>query len=413
MILLVAALVGLGLKAESDLPPEKDATAGLHAALTPVVTAGELVAIEAPPSDLRDRGDGLESADSAKVHFDRLRNDPTGVYQDVQKNFLTTLHADANLESFARHARARYESLILRHVPSPTLTRIETEHFTLVYPPDYDGIKQAVSVPTRRLTIHAVDRFGDARHLVAYFANYHKVDPRHGAVVFQINGHFGRNPSRQGLGMERRGGYVGAVLGKLALRGIPLITYDDHEVGESSRATGKENGQYRTLANLRMMDDALLIHFARVDGMGLSGGCERLYHFLVFHRCRLATAYLAGFLRPPWEDLYHWRTTGGKRGVDHDTFNETFYSSFQWADLVLVGIQRGVDVCLAPDVHDFKGKNVLKYEMLPAIRRYTDRVAIGGDDPDRDGISNSGRNLGHEYDLIDYVKFLEASRKDK
>ena len=147
--------------------------------------------------------------------------------------------------------------------------------------------------------------------------------------------------------------------------------------------------------------------------MGLSGGCERMYHFLMFHRCRLATAYLAGFFRPPWEDLHQWRTTGGKQGVDHDTFNETFYSSFQWADLVLVGIQRGVEVRLAPDVLDFRGKNVLKYEMLPAIRRYTDRVAIGGDDPDGDGISNSGRNLGHEYDLIDYVKFLEASRIGK
>lgn len=410
--LLVTALVGLGLNAEShDVPPEKKGmTPGLHEALTSVVTPGGFVSIEGPPSGFRDRGDGTESADSAKEYFDRLRNDPTGLYQEVQKNFLTTLHADADLESFSRHAQARYESLILRHVPSPTLTRIETEHFTLVYPPDYDANNEVVSVPTRRLTIHAVDRFGDARHLVAYFSNYDKVDPQHRSVVFQINGHFGRNPSRQGLGMEGRGGSAGAALGKLGLRGIPLITYDDHQVGESSPATGKENGQYRTLANLRMMDDSLLIHFARVDGMGLSGGCERLYHFLAFHRCRLATAYLAGFLRPPWLDLYHWRKTAGKRGVDHDTFNEVFYSSFQWTDLVLVGIHRGVKVRVAPDVRDFRGKNVLEYEMLPAIRRYTNRVAIGGDDPDSDGISNSGRNLGHEYDLIDYLKFLEASR---
>jgi hypothetical protein len=367
-------------------------TAGLHAALTAVVTAGETIPIGAPPSESRDRGDGLESADSVKDLFGGMRYDPTGVYQEVHKNFLTTLHADADLETFARHARARYEKLILRHVLSPTLTRIETEHFTLVYPPEYDGNKQAVSVPTRRLTIHAVDRFGDARYLVAYFANYEKVDPRYKSVVFQINGHYGRNPSRQGLGMERRGGFLGAALGKLALRGIALITYDDHGVGESSPATGRENGQYRTLANLRMMDDTLLVHFARVDGMGLSGGCECLYHFLVFHHCRLATAYLAGFFRPPWLDLYHWRTTGGKRGVDHDTFNAAFYTGFQWADLVLVGIQRGVDVRLAPDVNDFSGKNVLRYEMLPAIPRYTARIAIIGDDPDGDGISNSGRD---------------------
>ena len=386
---------------------------GFHAALTPVVTTGETIVIEGPPSELRDRGDGTESVESVKTQLDLLRNDSGGVYQEVHKNFLATRYANADLESFAGHARAQYESLIFCHVPAPELTGIDTEHFTLIYPPGYDGNQDAVSVPARRLTIHAVDRFENTRHLVGYFVNYDKVKAHDGAVVFQINGHFGRNPSRQGLGMERRGGYVGGALGKLALHGIPLITYDDHDVGESSRATGRENGQFRTLANLRMMDDALLVHFGRVDGMGLSGGCERLYHFLMFHRCRLATAYLAGFLRPPWIDLYHWRMTDGKRGVDHDTFNEVFYKNFQWSDLVLVGIHRGVEVCLAPDVHDFTGKNVLQYEMLPAIRRYTERFVIGGDDPDGDGISNSGRALGHEYDLADYLKFLETSRTNQ
>lgn len=107
------------------------------------------------------------------------------------------------------------------------------------------------------------------------------------------------------MGIEKRGGYSGVALGKLMLQGLPLITFDDHDVGESSDATGKENGQYRTLANLRMMDDALLVHFSRVDAIGISGGCERLYHFMMFHRCPIATAYLGGFFRPPWLDFHH------------------------------------------------------------------------------------------------------------
>jgi len=407
-----AALAALGPKTKSAYPSENDTPAGLRAALAPVGTPGKSIAIEAPPSDLRDGDKEGNLVDSAKDHFDALRNDPAGIYQEVHENFLATRHPDADLETFARHARARYEKLILRHVPAPQLTKIESDHFTLVYLPGYDGNEQAVSVPTRRITIHAVDRFGDARHLVAYFANYDKVDRQHASVVFQVNGHYGRNPSRLGLGIEGRGGYSGAALGKFALRGIPLIAYDDHDVGESSPATGKENGQYRTLANLRMVDAALLVHFSRVDGIGISGGCERLYHFLMFHRCRLATAYLAGFFRPAWYDLYHWRTTGGKRGVDHDTFNEEFYANCQWADLVLIGIQRGVDVRLASMTYESGGgKQGLVVEMLPAIRHYTDRITVGGDDPDGDGISNTGLNLSHEYDIVDFTEYLAKVRK--
>jgi len=393
-------------------PPERDVPEGVRAALDTAMTEGEVLAIEAPPSDLRDGDKTLNSAESFQQRFDALRNDPQGVYQEVYKNYLATLHHDVDLDTFSQHAHARYDKLILQQVPGPRLTKIEVTHYTLVYPPAYDINEQEVQVPTRRITIHAVDRFGDRRHLVAYFANYDKVDPYHASVVFQVNGHFGHNPSRQGLGIENRGGYSGAVLGKLALRGIPLITFDDHDVGESSPATKKENGQYRTLANLQMMDEALLVHFARVDGIGLSGGCERLYHFLMFHRCPLRTAYLAGFFRPVWFDLYHWRTTGGKRGVDHDTFNEVFYENFQWADLVLVGIQRKVDVRLASMTYESGGgKQGLVVEMLPTIRRYTDRITVGGDDPDGDGVSNFGRNLSHEYDLVDYTEYLAQQRK--
>ena len=98
--------------------------------------------------------------------------------------------------------------------------------------------------------------------------------------------------------------------------------------------------------------------------------------------------------------------------MDHDTFNEEFYANFQWADLVLVGIQRGVNVRLASNTYESGlGKQGLIIEMLPAIRHYTDRITVGGDDPDGDGTSNDGRNLSHEYDIADYTEFLANSRK--
>jgi len=397
---------------KTTYPPDQDTPAGVCAALSSVVDVGETVAIEGPPSDLRDSDRAENSADLVKKWMDPLRDDPNGTYQKLVKNYLTTLHTDVSLAQFSQKVHQRYDELILHHVPAPKLTKIESEHLTLVYPAGYYQNQQVVRVPTRRITVHAVDRFGDRRHVVAYFANYDKVDPRNPSVVFQVNGHFGHNPTRIGLGIEKRGGYSGAALGKLVLQGLPLIAFDDHDVGESSDATGKENGQYRTLANLRMMDDALLVHFARVDAIGISGGCERLYHFMMFHRCPMATAYLAGFFRPPWLDFYHWKTTAGERGVDHDTFNEVFYANFQWTDLVLVGIQRCIDIRLASMTYEGgSGKYSLRHEMLPAIRHYTDRFTVGGDDPDCDGISNNGRNLSHEYDLIDYREYLARTRK--
>ena len=86
-------------------------------------------------------------------------------------------------------------------------------------------------------------------------------------------------------------------------------------------------------------------------------------------------------------------------------------SNFQWADFVLAGIAKGIDVCLAQQT--FEGsfsKNCFEKELLPAIRQYSDNFVIGGDDPNGDGISDTGANLAHEYDLPDFLQFLEESR---
>ena len=93
--------------------------------------------------------------------------------------------------------------------------------------------------------------------------------------------------------------------------------------------------------------------------------------------------------------------------MDRDTFNEVFYKNFQWADLVLVSIQRGVNIRLATMAYDAASdKQGLVVEMMPTIRHYTDRISVGGDDRDGDG-----RNLSHEYDIADYTEFLANSWK--
>lgn len=393
-------------------PPDEAQLPGLRNALTPRATKGRVIQIEGPPSLGRDADKEVNSAADGERIIGPRRALPDGVYARLRKDWLAVQHPDDDLKTIAALVKKRYTELILPHVPRPKLTRIDSEHLTLIYPRGYDQNPQPVTVPVRRLTIHAIDRFGDKRFLVAYYANYDKVDPRHPTVIFQVNGHFGHNPSRMGLGIENRGGYSGAALGKLAMRGEPFITFDDHDVGESSPATGKENGLYRTLANLQMMDDALLVHFERVDAMGLSGGCERLYHFLQFHRCPIRSAYLAGMYSSPWTGLDSRGRTGGPFGINPDTFNEAFMSNFQWAELSLVGIAKGIDVAFVNMTYEGgTAKNCFVKEMLPTLRRYTKDFQNRGDDPDCDGVSNNGKNLAHEYDLDDYLEFLTNSRK--
>ncbi|MCH2130876.1 MAG: alpha-L-fucosidase [Pirellulaceae bacterium] len=380
-----------------------------NAVLDRTIKRGEVLDIEGPPSDKRDRDPESHTLKQGEAMLAPRRAIANGVYQTVRQNLLAVQYPDASLEEFTQRVRDRYRRVVLNSVPPVELKDIDFEHFTLIYPSNYDGNDQAVEVPLRRITIRALDRFDDTRTIVAYFANYDKVDPKQPTVSFQVNGHFGHNPSRLGFGLEDRGGYSGAALGKIAMRGVPLITYDDHDVGESDDTPGphRENGLFRTLCNLRMLDQALLTHFDAVDAFGLSGGTERLYHFLMFHDCKLRSAYLAGFYSPLWMPLDSKEYSGGPFGVNGDTMNVPFHSQFQWAELVLVGIHNGVRVRFMNNTYEGStGKSAFHRELLPVLDKYSADYTVGGDDPDCDGVSNDGRNLAHEYDIPDVLKFL-------
>lgn len=378
------------------------------------IQRGEVISVEGPPNPVRDTDKVSNSAEKGEAILQPRREKERGVYQTVRENWLATQHPDADLKTIARLARERYMQLILRNVPPVDLTKVDIQYQTLVYPTMYDDNPKPVAVPIRRITIHARDRFGDTRQLVSYFANYNQVDEEHSAVAFQVNGHFGRNPSRLGFGLDERGGYFGAALGKLAMRGHPIITYDDHDVGESSPTPSppRENGLYRTLTNLRIMDDALLRHFNAVDAVGLSGGCERLYHFLAFHRCKIRSAYLAGMYTSPWNGLDARGRTDGPFGINQDTDNAVFQSNFQWADLVAIGIADDIDIRFANNTYEgATAKAAFVNELLPTLRSWTANFTIGGDDPDCDGKSNDGQNLSHEYDLKDLDEFLKRLQR--
>ena len=373
------------------------------------VTRGATIHIEGPPSDVRDRDPESHTLKQGEATLAPRRAIAGGVYQTVRQNWLTVQHPDADLKELTRLVQERYQRVVLNSVPPVELKDIDIEHFTLVYPPHYDGNEQAVHVPLRRITIFAVDRFNDTRRIVAYFANYDKVDEKQPTVAFQVNGHFGHNPSQLGFGLQDRGGYFGAALGKVAMRKVPLITYDDHDVGESDKTPGppRENGLFRTLCNLRIVDQALLTHFDAVDAFGLSGGTERLYHFLMFHRCKLRSAYLAGFYTPLWMPLDSKVYSGGPFGMNQDTMNAQFNSQFQWADLILTGIHNGVRVRFMNNTYEGSAsKSAFHTELLPLLDKYSVAYSVGGDDPDCDGQSNDGRDLAHEYDLPDVLDFL-------
>ena len=138
---------------QTTYPPEQDTPAGVCAALASAGDVGETVAIEGPPSDLRDSDRAENSVDLVKKWMDPLREDPNGTYQKLVKNYLTTLYPDVNLAQFSQKVRQRYGELILYHVPAPKLTKIESEHLTLVYPAGYYQNQQVTRVPIRRIRL--------------------------------------------------------------------------------------------------------------------------------------------------------------------------------------------------------------------------------------------------------------------
>ena len=374
--------------------------AGLDSALSSQVIPGTTIEIHGPPSTARDTDTTTNSIAHFQPLMEQYKSDPNfnSVYQSIQGNWQTTQHPTASLAETGALVKTQYQGLMTSRMATPTVSQITVEPMTLVYPTDYANNAAPVTVHVKRLTLTAADRT-----LVAYYANYDKLAEHDDSLIFQVNGHFGANPSRLGFGLEQNGGLSGAALGLIAMQGLPLLTYDDHNVGESSNAS---DGLIRTLENMRMIDQVLLSQFDRVDAVGISGGAERLYYFMPLFESNLQSVYYSGLATPQWT-----RLVGPPFGNDADTFDQILLDNFQFADLALVGLARDVETAFAHNAFE-GGKSKYGYfeEILPTLKQYTEDFQTRGDDQNGDGIPDYGPGLSHEYNLPDYFAFLQQVR---
>ena len=398
----------VGIDADVAIISEAQTTAGMLAIpgldqlLDPTVITGTVTNVPGPPSPDR-HGDLTGNSVASATPLMESRKVPGTPYAAIHPNHLTELYPDDSLGQISQKIQGRYDSQIMSRVGAPTVTSITVQNMSLVYPVGYFNNAQPVTVYTRRFTLNSA-----GRTVVGYYLNYDKLDQFDDSVIFQINGHFGSQPSRIGIGLNDNGGLLGAALGKIAMLGYPLITYDDHNVGESS---GGPNGLPRTLETIVQMDQTILTHFGRVDGMGLSGGTERLYHYMLFFESNVQSAYFAGYFNPPWTQYDSVNDPNSPFGVNQDTYDNTFNGNFLNTDLALVGIERGVTSSFINASYEGgSGKYGYFVEMVPEMQQYTNAFQSLGDDANGDGVPDYGPGLYHEYNLPEFLDWIEAVR---
>ena len=376
--------------------------AGLQQLLDPTVVTGTVIDVPGPPSNQRDGGSTNSVAWVRPIM--KRRMGAGSIHETVRSNWPSTRNPDVTLAELGASVQQAYDDLVVSRLATPQVDSVDVENFTFVYPASYYDNAQPVTVHTRRFTLNGAD----GRTVVGYYANYDKLGQFDGTVVLQVNGHFGPNPSRRAFGLEANGGLIGAALGKLAMQGLPIVTYDDptgpQNVGESSAAP---NGLPRTLEQLQMVDRTLLTCFDHVQVVGLSGGTERLYHLMGFFESNVQSAYMAGYFDPTWTSADAVLGTNSPFGVNQDTYDAVFFEQFSYADLVLLGMSRGVSTAFASATREGGyGKWGLLEEMVPTINRYTHDFQLRGDDINGDGIPDDGPALGHEYNLPDLMGWL-------
>ena len=371
---------------------------GLDEALDPAVTVGTTINIAGPPSSARDCGTMSDNSLASVQSSMETYKGPGSVYDNIHTNYPTVANPSVSLAAIGPLIQQPYDSIVMSRVNTPAVTSITVEHLTLIYPVNYFNNAQPVTVRARRLTFNA-----SGRTLVSYYANYDKVQNHQDSVIWQINGHFGGNPTRQGFGIQNNGGLLGGALGKIAMQGLPIITYDDHNVGESS---GGPASLPRTLESLQMMDRTLMTQFDRVDVVGLSGGTERAYHLMMFFESNVKSSYFGGFAVPLWT-----RLTVPPFGTDGDTHDVPFLEKFGFADLAVMGLHRGVHTAITHNTFE-GGRSKYGYwvEMIPIMEQYTTFWETRGDDLDGDGVSDTGENLCHEYSMADLLEWIETTR---
>lgn len=315
------------------------------------------------------------------------------------------------------YAKFLHEALRMPEPESLVITGIKKNDLDLIYPSNWSVNSKPIHVKARRLEITYVGPKGLSGLVYAFLLNYDRISSSNPGIVFAINGHNGGQhvgASCAAVGFEG-GGNSGAPIGHLAVRGYPVLTYDDpsNTPYQQTDATDpskfckeqfyKGSDPLSTLLRIRIVD-RLLSHLKIVDEIGISGGAERLYHHTLLSVTPRRSAYIAGFFRL----VYAFG--------DDDTCNERFRGGFDWNEFILPELSRGTNFAFASNTGENGAiKAALIDDLLPAISGYFKKYSgaphgtfeIRGDDKDGDGRPDGGGPpLAHEYDIPDLISWL-------
>ena len=344
------------------------------------------------------------SAQSFDHILDPLRRQKTGEYAKYRQTWRIVDPQYTDLRKLAKAVTDKYSEIVYPGTGSNfsiTAKQVKTEYFVYQYPAGFFRNTQPADVETKKITVEVSVPKRGSHTFTAYVLRWKEVEKGREPSYF-INGHWGDAPSRVSIGLEPdvRGGASGASAGRLALCGVPVITFDP-ALGPPLQSV---------LIDLDAMDRAVLRNFGnvqKVNAVGLSGGAERLFHQMMIS-LNLRTAYFAGYFQSPWT-----RNIRGVVGLDTDpdTDNREFQSNFQWSELAAVGISRGTRLAFASNTYeDGANKNSLFQELLPELKRIGVSVYVGGDDPLGTGVPGTNRpGLCHEIDIDDYLRFLKTT----
>jgi hypothetical protein len=405
----------------------------IYQALKQKDSSPSLIELTIPPHLWENRGGLVPSPTASRAAFEeaKARSDGGGFFHPDRY-----LAGDGTIAPSGMLGRiqAKYRDFKKQiNVPSVTITKVTvTSEAILNYPAQFARSDDAKRVRIRQIEI-SYSAPGRTGAVQAYFLNYDKVDQRRPAIVLAFSGHFWAAGARDGeratildpscaeIGFYVKDGNLdqkywtqsNAPIGMLAVLDYPIIAFDWAWKGVTEKDTKFPLCQHVTdftnsLQNIlteEIVVDRLLRPFSQVDAIGLSGGGEQLYHYLMLAQNAPHSAYIAGLFRPPWDLLY-----------DKELHEDFFSKHFDWTELVVAGRLAGTNVALASNAgEDGAHKAYLNYWLFPAANSITGKLTqrlgsleLRGDDRDGDGYPDGGVGHGclHEYNVPDLVDWL-------
>jgi hypothetical protein len=217
--------------------------------------------------------------------------------------------------------------------------------------------------------------------------------------------------------------------GRLAAAGHLVIVYSDPTVGQKYYGKWNVQGKKMQSGVERFMQDAQLINriFLQdydIDAVGLSGGAQRLIYLLPLLD-NLRSAYIAGYAYPTWVELMGnsepQASTNTCLYAANDFWEKSILENYSVADFVVAGmLLNHVRIGFAANAMDNNlNKLFLRRELIPSVQNVANDlgdsgfvIELRGDDIDGDGKSVYGSKyaLYHEYDVADYLDFLQEVR---